>query len=178
MQDRIFRRSIFVAALLTVSSAIPALAGEPAWHHGIGREHPHVGAIVGPDGPVDRERLLRHLAAADVVLLGEKHDNVDHHRLQLQVLQALAAAGRRFSVVFEALTTDKQAAMDRKVKLDRAGSMMRTEIERLQSLQKLNPNISSDEIAAVKDESRAIIRAIKSARCRLDSIRFVANGQN
>ena len=70
-----------------------------------------------------------------------------------------------------------QAAMDRKAILDHAGSVMNTEIDRLQSLQKHNPNISADEITALTEEAQAIVHAIQSARCRLDSIRFIVKGK-
>jgi uncharacterized iron-regulated protein len=45
------------------------------------------------------------------VLLGEKHDNPDHHRLQAWVLRALIAAGRRPAVAFEMLSHDEAPAL-------------------------------------------------------------------
>lgn len=45
--------------------------------------------------------LITRLASVNFVLLGEKHDNADHHRLQAQVLTELAGRGRRPAVVFE-----------------------------------------------------------------------------
>ena len=53
-------------------------------------------------------------AALDVplVLLGEKHDNADHHRLQARALKALVDHGRKPSVAFEMIDLDLQRAVD------------------------------------------------------------------
>jgi len=45
------------------------------------------------------------------VLLGEKHDNPDHHRLQAEVLRGLIAAGRRPAVGFEMFSLDDAGAI-------------------------------------------------------------------
>lgn len=50
---------------------------------------------------LDQDALLRRLAGADVVLLGELHDNPVHHRARGALIAALAA--RRPAVVFEQL---------------------------------------------------------------------------
>lgn len=49
----------------------------------------------------DEAQLLAEAAAARWVLLGEKHDNAAHHRLQARVVEALGAAGRPLAVVWE-----------------------------------------------------------------------------
>ncbi len=50
---------------------------------------------------VGEDVLLREAAAADWVLVGEKHDNAEHHRLQARVVAALGRSGRRLAVVWE-----------------------------------------------------------------------------
>ncbi len=64
------------------------------------------GTFLAPSG------LLPRLAAAHFVLLGERHDNPDHHRLQGRVVEALAKAGRRPAVVLEMLELAQQSAID------------------------------------------------------------------
>jgi uncharacterized iron-regulated protein len=59
---------------------------------------------------LDEDALLRRASEADVVLLGEKHDNPDHHRLQARVLQGVAA--RNPTVVLEMIERDQQEALD------------------------------------------------------------------
>jgi uncharacterized iron-regulated protein len=46
------------------------------------------------------------------VLLGEKHDNPDHHVLQARVLRSLVAHGRHPAVAFEMIDLDLQRAAD------------------------------------------------------------------
>jgi uncharacterized iron-regulated protein len=56
--------------------------------------------INGSDGRrVDADELLRRLAAADFVLLGELHDNATHHALRGQLITAFGAS--RPAIVFE-----------------------------------------------------------------------------
>jgi uncharacterized iron-regulated protein len=46
------------------------------------------------------------------VLLGEKHDNADHHALQARVLDAMVSGGRKPAVAFEMFDVDDQQAID------------------------------------------------------------------
>jgi uncharacterized iron-regulated protein len=46
------------------------------------------------------------------VLLGESHENADHHRLQARVVAGLAARGAAPAVAFEMLRADQQEALD------------------------------------------------------------------
>jgi len=61
--------------------------------------------------PLTRELVLQRLAAADHVVLGERHDNPEHHRLQAEIIGALAGRGRRPAVVFEMLDTEQIAPL-------------------------------------------------------------------
>lgn len=77
-------------------------------------DHPFVGQIWLPTQArwITEAELLAELATADYVLLGEKHDNPDHHRLQARCIRALAAEGHRLSVAFEMLEIDQQTTVD------------------------------------------------------------------
>ena len=59
---------------------------------------------------VSPEELFHRAARAQHVVLGETHDNPQHHRLQLAVLQALAAKSRVLAM--EQFDSDYQAAID------------------------------------------------------------------
>jgi len=61
---------------------------------------------------VSPERAEAATFDARFVLLGEKHDNPDHHRLQAHALEALVAHGRRPAVLFEMIDLDLQPALD------------------------------------------------------------------
>jgi uncharacterized iron-regulated protein len=68
---------------------------------------------VRAERPIARAALMERLVAADVVLLGEKHDNARHHVLQAEILKDLAAAGRRPALVWEMLPRSAQPRIDR-----------------------------------------------------------------
>ncbi len=60
--------------------------------------------------------MLDDLAGADMVLLGERHDNPDHHRLQAWIIDAIAGDKRRPRVVFEMIDAEKQRDVDRSLR--------------------------------------------------------------
>ena len=98
------RLAALVALFLVVGcgSAPPKEAAPPAatkapaiaWTTKLGLDHPLVGTVwdVAHEKAIDRRELLGRLGSADKVLLGEKHDNPDHHRLQAEELRAAASA--------------------------------------------------------------------------------------
>ncbi len=109
-------RSLLAVLLLVIT--LPACAGSDdgaPWTSPLERDHPLVGRIWLPGSQrfIDRAALAERLAAADVVLLGERHDNPDHHRLQAWALAEIIAAGRRPLVAFEMIGPEQTAALDR-----------------------------------------------------------------
>ncbi|MDP2749117.1 ChaN family lipoprotein [Pseudomonas sp.] len=103
---------LMVAALLSACHA--SLLALPAWQSPEGLQHPELGQIVElrTGALLTPEQLLEHLAAAPKVLVGERHDNPDHHALQLWLLRALAAQRPQGSLLLEMLTPDQQAKVD------------------------------------------------------------------
>jgi uncharacterized iron-regulated protein len=77
-------------------------------------EHPLVGRVWdGRDRAfVDADAAIADWRRAAVVLLGESHDNPDHHRVQLRVLDALSMAGARHALVMEQFDVEHQTAID------------------------------------------------------------------
>lgn len=61
---------------------------------------------------IDTERLLHRLATARLVLLGETHDNPDHHRIQAGILQSMVDSGRRPALVMEQYDLAQQIELD------------------------------------------------------------------
>ena len=115
--------SILFSSSLVVSSAL-VLGGcaahrheptEAEWVSPLGRDHPLVGRVYDVSAArfVTRVELDAAAASADILLLGEQHDNIDHHRLQQSLLDALVARGLRPAVAFEQLDLEDQAAVDR-----------------------------------------------------------------
>jgi len=104
-----------LALLLATACAGPPTApdGVP-WHSPLGHDHPLTGRIWSQQQQrfVPPDALVDHLAGHRHVLLGEKHDNPDHHRLQAWLLRRLVAAGRKPAVLLEMLDSSQQPAID------------------------------------------------------------------
>ncbi|KRW59259.1 ChaN family lipoprotein [Pseudomonas sp. TTU2014-080ASC] len=103
---------LMVLALLTACQAsLPAL---PQWQGREALQHEQLGKIVElrTGKELTPEQLLQRLVAAPKVLVGERHDNPDHHALQLWLLRALATQREQGSLLLEMLTPDQQAKVD------------------------------------------------------------------
>lgn len=102
-----------LALLAGYIAAVLAGCSGMSWKSPLGRDHPLTGRIwdVSSDRFIDRETLVKRLARADFVLLGERHDNPDHHLLQAEVLRSLIAVGRHPAVGFEMLGLDDASAI-------------------------------------------------------------------
>lgn len=64
-------------------------------------------------GPIAAQEILARAAAARVVLLGESHDDMDHHRWELQTVAALAALRPKIVLGFEMFPRRVQGALER-----------------------------------------------------------------
>lgn len=102
--------------LLSIFLALSLLAGCALVPPGTLRDsgHPLAGRIWDVAGQrfIDEGELLRRAAPAEVLLLGETHDNREHHRLQGWLLQRRLAAGARPALLMEQFDTDQQGAID------------------------------------------------------------------
>lgn len=86
-----------------------ALAPLQSWVAKLGREHPLVGRIWSSDrqeGVLPTE-VVRAAADADIVLMGETHDNPDHHKLQAWLIRELARKSKHPAIVMEMIGGDK-----------------------------------------------------------------------
>jgi uncharacterized iron-regulated protein len=79
------------------------------------QQHHLVGRIWRPaDGRfVEQKTLAKDLARSTYILLGETHDNPDHHLLQARLIRVLASLGRRPAVVWEMIPETQQPILDR-----------------------------------------------------------------
>jgi len=104
------RLRVWMAVILLAAGA--ARAAEPPAVD-LGQDHPLTGRIwdVAASRLVTSETLMARLAASRFVLLGERHDHPEHHRLQASIVRGVAAAGRRPTVAFEMLDADQAAAL-------------------------------------------------------------------
>lgn len=83
------------------------------WAAQIGAAHPLTGRIWrAKDGAfVEPDALIEAARGADFVLIGERHDHPDHHRLQGWILGDLVTEGGHEAVAFEMLDADDRAAL-------------------------------------------------------------------
>jgi uncharacterized iron-regulated protein len=104
-----------LAVLLAACASRPPVLDLGGWQAPLGRHHPLTGRVWDPGSGafLAPGTLVTRLAAARYVLLGERHDNPDHHRAQAALLRGLIAAGRRPAVVFEMFTLDDAPAIAR-----------------------------------------------------------------
>ena len=105
---------ILTLALLSACQTQPLLAPLPAWQSPEGREHLDAGRIrdlrSGQD--LTPEQLVERLAGAPRVLVGERHDNPDHHALQLWLLRALESRRAQGSLLLEMLEPAQKPKLD------------------------------------------------------------------
>jgi uncharacterized iron-regulated protein len=108
------RRVLTLLAVLTMLTGCGTGGATGAsWRSTVGREHWLVGRIWDVAGRrfADENAVSGRIAEARYVLLGEKHDNPDHHALQARMIRALAAIRRRPAVAFEMFTPSQAGAL-------------------------------------------------------------------
>lgn len=101
----------FFIGLLAACQSLPPL---PEWQSPGGRDSAELGVILDlrSGERLTPEQLVDRLAPIPRVLVGEQHDNPDHHALQLWLLQALEARRQQGSLLLEMLDPVQQARVD------------------------------------------------------------------
>lgn len=94
-------------------AVVPATGGP--WLASADAGHPLVGRIWDPAKAAftSSEELIARASAASYVLLGEKHDHGDHHRLQARVLKGIVRARRTPVLAVEMIDVDEQERVER-----------------------------------------------------------------
>lgn len=96
-------------------------------------ELPFHGVRVEDDTPLEAEQLLDELARADVVCVGEEHDNPHSHWAELRILQGLierrSMTGRQLGVGLEMVETTKQEVLDRFVRGEIEADELESELD-------------------------------------------------
>lgn len=99
---------------LGLLAACQNLPPVPAWQSPEGRDDAQLGQIIDSSSGarLTPAQLVERLAGAERVLVGEQHDNPDHHALELWLLQALASQRVQGSLLLEMLEPAQQAKVD------------------------------------------------------------------
>lgn len=102
---------LLVSGLVTACSQLPGL---PEWQSPQGRGNPQLGQIIelASGRQLTPAQLVARLGSADRVLIGEQHDNPDHHALELWLLRALGQQRAQGSLLLEMLVPAQQAKVN------------------------------------------------------------------
>lgn len=96
-------KMIYSTLLSCLFCAVPSWAMD--WQSSFLVDHPLVGQIYDASGQqISKEQLFEQLNQQEMVLIGEKHDNPDHHSIEQELLANLV--NQETSVVFEMLDED------------------------------------------------------------------------
>jgi uncharacterized iron-regulated protein len=100
-------RTVLVLLLAAGLSMFPHAGSEASYQ-------PRPGFIwdVAAGKPISRAAMGERLAEADIILLGEKHDNARHHELQAEILNTLVSRGQARALVWEMLPRPVQSDID------------------------------------------------------------------
>jgi len=103
-----------LAGLLAVWVSMSGAEPLPAWQNAVSDQHERLGQAqdTATGEWLTADELVQRLAPASQVLVGEQHDNDDHHRLQLWLLQRLQEQRSQASLLLEMLTPSQQPAVD------------------------------------------------------------------
>ncbi len=107
-------RIVLMTVLGLLSACQSTVPPVPAWQATAQRDHPQLGVIedLRSGQRLTPDELLSRLAGASQVLVGEKHDNPDHHSLQLWLLRGLAGEREQGSLLLEMLNPDQQGKVE------------------------------------------------------------------
>jgi len=116
--------SLCLVGLLTACQSHP-VQPPPAPIAPQGRDHAELGVIrdLASGQTLTPQQLVERLATAPRVLVGEQHDNPDHHALQLWLMRQLAAQRAQGSLLMEMINPNQQANVDAVQAAARAGEV-------------------------------------------------------
>ena len=103
---------LFIRALCALTFSIPVYATE--WQSPLNQDHPQVGKVyeLSSQMEISSTELYDKVHKASIVLVGEKHDNPDHHRIERDILKAFTRLEGNQAVIFEMLDDSQQPGID------------------------------------------------------------------
>lgn len=99
-----------LARTLLCAIAVATLSSCAHFGSPYGSQHPLAGRIwdVAGNRFVEPDEVIKRAAESKFVLLGEIHDNEEHHRIQAMILDALVKNGRKPALVMEQFDVEQQ----------------------------------------------------------------------
>ncbi len=77
----------------------------------IGKCHAHLYRLADKSTPTFEE-MINDLKKAQIIFIGESHDNPAHHRAQLQIIKALENSGTKVAIGLEMFRSDSQKYLE------------------------------------------------------------------
>lgn len=112
-------RPLLAFLILALAAVAPATTAQgqdapPPWQAREQLSHPLVGLIwnVAERRFVTPDELADAVGRARLMVLGETHDNPDHHRIQAWAVARFVAPGAPAGIALEMITADRQKAVD------------------------------------------------------------------
>ncbi len=107
------RAAFSLTLLFLTGCASTQLDQTEHWQSQLHTEHALVGVIWDSqaDNSIAEDELLNRVEGVSYLLLGEKHDNPDHHALQLRVLDHVLQTGSVSAVSFEMMSGEQQSLL-------------------------------------------------------------------
>lgn len=105
---------LLLAALALAGAGCTSPTAQMSWQSPLYQGHELVGKIwlTKQNRFISRDQLLADLQQNPLLLLGEKHDNPDHHRLRLALLRDLLLPDARSLLVLEMMQGAQQIQID------------------------------------------------------------------
>ncbi len=106
--------STAIVLLILTTGCTQVIAPIGSWESGLYTNHPLVGKIWdnNKEAFIDGDELFVAITNSQYVLLGEKHDNPDHHRLQLDLLNQLIASNKLDSISLEMIDSSSDDRLE------------------------------------------------------------------
>lgn len=112
-------RSMLIAAMIILAAPTAVWSADPwppapPWVSPLARHTAITGEIrdLRDGSTVTPIALIERLAAVDFVLLGERHDNADHHRLQAWIAERLFVPDHPYALAFEMIDRDQSKKLN------------------------------------------------------------------
>lgn len=128
-------------------------------------DHPLAGKIwdMNSRSYIDEATLFSRISAANVLLLGETHDNPQHHDNQQKLLKARIGSGMRPALVMEQMDAESQSALDQAL----AGSDRDNVLKSVTGLIKFNDWQFYSPLLAIAIDNKLPVIAANIPRQRL-----------
>ncbi len=110
---RFLKLNLYLLPCLIIASCATGSQNSD-WTTKVDGKHPLVGMIWDVQNKkfISKSELVSSVAKAKYAILGEKHDNPDHHRLQAEIVDGVGNSGRKAILGFEQIDVSKRSALD------------------------------------------------------------------